>query len=135
MKELLWRLLDRLGLRPGDQRIFALDEELADYVHALAEHEQRPAEEVVGDLLTSGLAQRDLAAELWEHWLSLSPREKQIAALMCLGYTNRQIGMRLSISTETVKTHARNTLKKFELGCRDELRLLLADWDFSAWEW
>ena len=33
----------------------------------------------------------------------LSQREKDVTALVCLGYTNREIGARLHISRETVK--------------------------------
>jgi DNA-binding CsgD family transcriptional regulator len=66
-------------------------------------------------------------------WYSLSPREQQVAALICLNYTSRQIAARLRISPETVKTHTRNLLSKFDLRTRVELRELLADWDFSAW--
>ena len=65
---------------------------------------------------------------------SLTPREQDVAALACLGYTNRQIAARLGISPDTVKTHVRNLLHKFELHSKDELRSLLQDWDFSAWE-
>ena len=67
-------------------------------------------------------------------WRMLSPREQQVAALICLNYTGRQIAARLKISPETVKTHTRNLLNKFGLRTRTELRQVLADWDFSAWE-
>ncbi len=57
-----------------------------------------------------------------------------MAALLCLNYTNRQVAARLGLSPETVKTHTRNLLAKFQLRTRAELRRALADWDFSAWE-
>ena len=80
------------------------------------------------------LAQQSEQGELWQRWQSLSPREQDVAALACLGYTNRQIGAFLSISPETVKTHLRNALVKFNLRTRSELHMLLKDWDFSAWD-
>jgi len=126
--------LDKLGLRRVERRKFTLDAELVQYVQALAENEQRPPAEVAADLLSSGLAQRDMAQETWGRWLSLSRREQEVAALVCLDYTSRQIAARLMISPNTVKSHARNLLYKFNLHSRGELRILLMDWDFSAWE-
>ena len=43
---------------------------------------------------------------------TLSPRERQVTALICQGYTNRQIACRLTISPETVKSHASSILHK-----------------------
>ena len=48
--------------------------------------------------------------------------------------TNRQIAARLMISPETVKTHLRNAQYKFDVHSKAELRALLSDWDFSAWD-
>jgi DNA-binding CsgD family transcriptional regulator len=56
-----------------------------------------------------------------------------VAALTCLGYTNRQMAARLSLSPETIKTHVRNVLFKFGLNRKTDLRQALANWDFSAW--
>lgn len=111
-----------------------LDGRLVDHVNNLARFERRPVDEVAADLLISGLVQRDQALRAWQRWQSLSPREQQVAALVCHGYTNRQIAARLVISVETVKTHVRNALYKFNLHSKRELSLVLADWDFSAWD-
>ena len=64
---------------------------------------------------------------------STCKREQQIAALACMNYTNRQIAAHLFISPETVKTHMRNVLRKFDLHSKAELRQTLGDWDFSSW--
>ncbi len=132
----LWqRLLSRLGLRGGPAaRIYELDEELHLALEDLAIQEQRPAGDLAADLLASALAERTTAGDLWQHWLSLSPREQDAAALACLGYTNRQIAARMGVSAETIKTHLHHALAKFNLHSRAELRLLLGGWDFSAWE-
>jgi len=63
----------------------------------------------------------------------LTPRQQQTAALACLNFTNRQIAARLGISPQTVKTHIRNLLHRFDLHSKAELRQVLADWDFSEW--
>jgi DNA-binding CsgD family transcriptional regulator len=54
--------------------------------------------------------------------------------LVCLDYTNRDIANRLVISIDTARSHVRNILYKFNLHSKGELRVVLADWDFSAWE-
>jgi DNA-binding NarL/FixJ family response regulator len=126
-------LLERLGLRRIERRRYMLDGPLVDYVEALAQHEQRPPEDVAVELMASGVAQRNLATDSFDRWLSLSQREQEVAALVCLGYTNRQIAAQLVISPETVKSHVKRVLYKFDLHSKEELRMLMVDWDFSAW--
>lgn len=132
---MLTRLLKRLGLRrePEAQK-YSLDLSLQVALNSLAEEQQTSPDEMASNLVASGLAQRSEQGELWQCWLTLSPREQDVAALACLGYTNRQIGALLNISHETVKTHLRNGLAKFGLSSRGGLKLLLKDWDFSAWQ-
>jgi len=132
----LWeRLLFLLGVQRGvESRLFELDERLHTALVDLAEQEKRPAEQVQADLLATAMAQREANGELWKRWQSLSPREQQAGALACLGYTNRQIAARLGVAEETVKTHLKNTLTKFDLHGKSELRLVLGEWDFSEWE-
>ncbi len=125
--------LKRLGLRRIERRRYTLDGPLVDYVEALAEHEQRKPTEVAADLMASGVAQRDLDLDTFQRWQTLSQREQEVAAFVCLDYTNRQIAARLSISPETVKSHIKRVLYKFDLHSKDELRMLMNDWDFSAW--
>lgn len=131
----LWqRLLNTFGFhRATDRLSFQVDPELLQSLQGLAENEQRPQDEVAADLLSIALAQRDAANFFLERWRDLSPREQQVAALVCLGYTNRQIANRLVISIETVKSHVRNILNKFNLHSKIELRQTLSDWDFSDW--
>ncbi len=101
---------------------FAAEQELLKELQSLADLEQRPAEEVAADLLHQALLRRRAAETHLERWQALSPREQQVAALVCLSYTNRQIAAKLSISQETVKTHIRNLLIKFDLRSKVELR-------------
>lgn len=100
----------------------------------LAEQEQRPAEDLALDLLASAIDQKHASQELIQCWRTLTQRQQQVAAYACLNMTNRQIAARLMLSPETVKTHLRNALYKFDVHSKAELRALLADWDFSAWE-
>lgn len=133
--DLLNILLQRLGLRrEPEPRYYALDESLQVMLEGIAEQEQRSPEEVASHLLREGLERRQTEDDLWQRWQSLSRREQEVAALACLGYTNKQIALRLGVSAETVKTHLHHALTKFNLRTRTELGLLLADWDFSAWD-
>jgi DNA-binding NarL/FixJ family response regulator len=59
-------------------------------------------------------------------------REKQVAELVCRRLTNRQIAAELVLSPETIRTHVRNTLRKFSLHSRRDLRHLLADHHFDT---
>jgi DNA-binding NarL/FixJ family response regulator len=55
---------------------------------------------------------------------SLSPREREVAALVALGLTNRQVAAELAISPATVERHVANILVK--LGGRS--RAQVAAW-------
>jgi DNA-binding CsgD family transcriptional regulator len=123
------------GLKGGSQpHSFALDADLHTKLVSLAVQENRSARDVQADLIEAGLAQRDIQDELAARWASLSPREQQVAALTCLGYTNQQISAHLYIAVETVKTHMRNLLVKFGLHGKAELKKALQEWDFSEWD-
>jgi DNA-binding CsgD family transcriptional regulator len=134
----IWdRFLYLIGLRqtPGP-RSYHLDvsDSFQVTLSTLASDEGRPESELIPELLNAGLNQYTSNERLWKKWGSLSVREKDVAALVCLGYTNREIGARLNISPETVKDRLESTLIKFNITKRTELRLLFANWDFSAWE-
>jgi len=51
----------------------------------------------------------------------LAPREREVAALVARGLTNRQIAKELSISERTVHTHVRRILGKLGLGSRAQI--------------
>lgn len=102
-------------------------------VESLAERDRRTPDEVILLLLSQALdAQRGMD-RAHRNWESLSPREKQVAALVCSGLTGRQAAARLVVSPETVKTHMRHILRKFGLNSRRDLRALLEGWDLGVW--
>lgn len=103
-------------------------------IEELAFQERRPKEAIAADLLELAIEQR--RANEWYAlcWENLTAREQEVAVLICLGYTNRQIATRLSISLSTAKTHVHNILGKFDLNSRTELQAALSHWDFEAWE-
>ena len=131
---ILQRLLYWIGLRsnPGP-RYYEISESFQVTLSTLAKHEGRPEHELAQDLFAAGLTQYRSIDELLPKWNSLSAREQQVTALTCLGLTNRQIAVRLSLSPETIKTHVRNVLIKFSINSKEELRRILKGWDFSGW--
>lgn len=129
------RLLKRLGLvSDSSPRKYALDVSLRPMLESLAQEERRSPDEMASDLVDEAISRRQVDADLWQRWQSLSPREQQITALTCLGYTNPQIAARLGLAVETVRTHTRNVQYKFNVNSKADLRLLLAAWDFSAFD-
>lgn len=129
----LWqKLLQALSIQ-GGKRNYELDQPLVDVLQQLAELEKRPQGEVAADLLSVALEERQVNEVNLKTWRALSAREQQVTALICLNYTNHQIANRLTISKETVKSHVRNILRKFDVHSKAELRHTLAKWDFSDW--
>jgi DNA-binding NarL/FixJ family response regulator len=131
---LLQWLLRTIGLSRPARLSFRMDEELAESLREMAHSQRRPQTELAADLLSEGLLRRQEEEKKLEYWRSLSPREQEVVALVCLSCTNRQIAERLVISPETVKSHVANILHKFGLRRRADLRQYLDSWDFSAWD-
>jgi DNA-binding CsgD family transcriptional regulator len=127
------RLLNALRYPTARRLTFHADVELMQSLQALADQEQRDTAEVAMDLLSAALAKRRVNDHYLQRWRMLSLREQEVTALICLGYTNRLIAARLKVSPETIKTHVRHILHKFEVNSKAELRQALEDWDFSAW--
>ena len=129
---LLSQLLKKLGFQAGD-KTYRLEEQLQIKIVDLARQEQRSEEDVHSSLVAEALANKISSQDLINRWATLSPREQQVTALTCLGYTNKQIAVALDLSQETVKSHIRNILVKFGLHSKTDLRLKLSDWDFTGW--
>ena len=134
----IWdRLLYLIGLRPTPgPRTYYFDasESLQVTLSTLSSDEGRPEHDLIPDILAAGLTQYTATERLWNTWETLSPREKDVTALVCLGYTNREIGARLHISPETVKDRLESAFRKFKVHKRNDLRVLMSHWDFSEWE-
>jgi DNA-binding NarL/FixJ family response regulator len=51
----------------------------------------------------------------------LSPREREVLRLIARGYTYKEVGRDLTISTKTVESHVSSVLRKLQLSTRHEL--------------
>ena len=133
---LLRRLLQYLlGERDRSEssRVFLQDEELVAVIKDVAKQQQRSEEEVMADFTKVGVNQFLTQNELEARWASLTHREQQVSALICLGYRNYEIAQTLNIAPETVKTHLQHIFDKFHLRGSKELRFALKNWDFRDW--
>lgn len=135
LRRLLQHLLYLLKTKvdPEQTRVFLQDEELIAAIKDVAKQQNRPEEEIIADFAKAGLNQLWTQNELEQHWSSLTHREQQVVALICLGYRNYQIAEMLVIAPETVKTHLQSIFNKFHLRSSKELRLVLKYWEFQDW--
>ena len=131
-RRLMQQLLGKKD-RPEGSRVFLQDEGLIAVIKDVAKQQQRAEEEIIADFTTVGLNQFLAQNEMEQRWSSLSRREQQVIALVCLGHRNHEIAKILTIAPETVKTHLQSIFDKFDLRSSKELRLALKDWDFRDW--
>lgn len=100
---------------------------LVEYAHMM----NRRPDDVARELIYNCFRERDKQQDVNNRWWTLSDREQQVAALICLGYQTRQIAAQLVIARTTVKSHSENICKKFGVSTREELREILYGWDFT----
>jgi two-component system, NarL family, nitrate/nitrite response regulator NarL len=90
------------------------------------------AGEIWLDFATTGAVMRQFSVSLQDtaagktkalHRSVLSPREEEIVALVALGYRNKELASKLSISEQTVKNHLHNIFDKLRISDRLELAL------------
>jgi DNA-binding NarL/FixJ family response regulator len=68
-----------------------------------------------------------------EHWLyirkqyCMSPRELQVAKLVCQGFNNEEIASNLKIKHGTIKTHMRNIYRRIRVKNKIEMLLRFVD--------
>jgi DNA-binding CsgD family transcriptional regulator len=90
------------------------EEELAGY------GADRLRAEAVRDLRRLGVrvAGRQRRGAAGEGLATLSGREREIAELVALGHTNREIAAQLFVSEKTVEGHLRNVFAKLDVSAR-----------------
>ena len=128
------RLLTLLRMMRGSGlRNFELNERLQTALVDRADREQRPVEDIQEELLADGLTHLETSDGLKQRWDALSPRERDVTAYTCLGYTNRRMASQMWVSAYTIKGYVRDALVKWHVHSKSELRILLAQWNFSEW--
>jgi DNA-binding CsgD family transcriptional regulator len=127
------RLLQDLRIRSPTTMPVYFPGDLFLAVQIQAEQEQRPEAELIEELLSDILTTRQMVDERILTWESLTGRQQEIVAMLCLNYSNPKIARHLGISINAVKRHVQRALERFGVHNRSELRQQLAYWDFSAW--
>jgi DNA-binding NarL/FixJ family response regulator len=97
-----------------------------------ATQENTPSDTRSGNTLRGGRRSTDKDAfELYDRWLALSPRERQVTYLTCLGYKNEQIAFHMGVSVGTVKSYLQHVFLKIQVPSKTELRLKFHGFDFE----
>ena len=111
-----------------------IDPILVPLIINIASREGLTPNEAVNQLLSFAVGEQHYVDENLALWDTLTARERETAALICLGYKNQEIARLMHISPNTVKTHVKRVLHKFQVSSKAELQLLLVDWDFTGWD-
>lgn len=114
-------------------RLVRLDTDLLLMLQELAAAAGKSIPDYISDVLYDYAFDARVQTKNDRRWQSLTPREQQVAALTCMGYTNKEIAERLVLSVNTVRSHMRNVLDKYDVSSKADLRLRLAGWDFRGW--
>ncbi len=123
------RLTAILGGRRANQPAPQREENLP----ARAEPEAAPKKQQEVIMVSLGLEQAISVDQHQAAWEKLTLRQKEVVALVCLGYSYDEIADYLVLSRDTIKTHIKNALRNFGYKDREDLMAGLAHWDFSAW--
>ena len=97
-----------------------------------AAQENRTSNIKPGNALRGGRRSTDREAfELYDRWLTLSGRERQVTYLTCEGYKNVQIAFQMGVSVGTVKSYLQHVFLKMGVSNKTELRLKFHGFDFT----
>ena len=69
--------------------------------------------------------------DLYDRWLSLSPRERYVTYLTCMGYKNDKIAFHMGVTVGTVKSYLQHIFNKMDVRSKTELRLKFYNFDFE----
>lgn len=111
-----------------------VDDETRLAIEKVAVQNGQSLEAVAAEWLASQAIEYKKARETKEKWELLSEREKTVAALSCLGYSDQEIATELTIGFGTARTHLYNAIYKFGIKQKGELHFLLRHWDFSYFD-
>lgn len=123
---LAYRLLPQQVIRLETELYLALDE--------IAAAQGKSVQALVLEAMQGVVYETQVQRSIESQWESLTPRERQVTALTCLGFKNQEIANYLTISVNTVRSHTRSILDKYQVSSKAELRFLLATkWEFDTW--
>ena len=119
---MLRTLLHRLQFTQRRKRTIDVSTKLGRSINELAQNEDRPPGDLINALLETGLEHWNFTEDMRERWGSLTRREREVAILLLQDLKYEQIADCLTISVQTVKTHAHRILEKFGVHSARALR-------------
>jgi len=69
--------------------------------------------------------------DLYDRWRSLSPLERQLIYLTCMGFKDQRIAFHMRLTTDSVKYLLRKVCLKMGVRTKAELHLKFANFDFT----
>jgi DNA-binding CsgD family transcriptional regulator len=90
-------------------------------------------EKVTEEQLASTRAERAATLDALARWGALTPRQRQVVALICQEGTTRQVATKLDTSVSNVRSHLSNAMGRLGVHNRDALCEALGQLDFSMW--
>lgn len=102
-----------------------LERSLIDYLYALGENENLPEAFVAALILDLAWQRARAVQDPRLRWETLTHRQQEIALLIHAGFTYPQIAHQLSLSLETIRSHARAIYKKMGVAGKRDLRVLM----------
>jgi len=115
------------------RRVYDHDERLISTLKNAAFQQGRSPEEVLNDAVKLGDQQVLKQRTLTQLWDTLSPREQEVTALICLEYNRNQIAEVLGVTSGTIRTHMESIYKKFGVHTAKHLSSQLSSWDMLGW--
>lgn len=106
------------GIRAGASAYLLKDVSREELINAI--REVHSGQSLLHPRITRKLLERVSSSTEAEQGSTLTEREIEILRLMANGASNKQIAVRLSISSHTVKTHVSNIYQKLEVNDRAE---------------
>ena len=86
-----------------------------------------PTHVTINFFIFGGQDEKQPTKGMMDSWLKLTPRERDVCLLAARGMNNNEIAGLKFIAEETVKTHIRNILTKFEMHSKADLRMAMVD--------
>ena len=120
-----------MGLKPA-RWVYRLDLNISEILEHMARKQEGNPEEIAASLLNEGITRHWQNEAGLAYWSLLTPREKEVVALVCRGYLNKEIAGILGITYSTVQKHVDHAMYKAGARQRDQIQWLLSGWDFSA---
>jgi DNA-binding NarL/FixJ family response regulator len=102
-------------------------EDLVDAVRTVAGGDALPLASTTRRLIADFASRTSAAGMEWKAVSALTEREAEVLTLVARGLSNDEIAERLTLSTETVKTHVKHVYTK--LGTRDRAQAVIAAYE------